>query len=130
MTYKNIEGYSDPTAGQAMTSIKKQEKKYRPLVYICSPYAGDTQKNTIRARRYSRFAVEQGCIPVAPHLLYPQFIDDSDREERKLGLFFGRVLLDKCEEIWIFGDRITDGMRSEIDRAKRKHMKIKYFNVV
>lgn len=47
---------------------------YLPLVYVCSPYAGDVETNVKNAKRYSRFAVDENAIPVTPHLLYPQFI--------------------------------------------------------
>ena len=41
----NSEGYYDPTAYEALTKIVQEEKaaRYRPLVYICSPYSGDTE---------------------------------------------------------------------------------------
>ena len=42
----NAEGYYDPTAYEAMTNIIKEEKAFfafRPVVYICSPYAGDVE---------------------------------------------------------------------------------------
>ena len=55
MMYKNQEGYADPTAGQALANIRREEKArlgYMPLVYICSPYSGDTEGNTEKARRY------------------------------------------------------------------------------
>ena len=77
----NGEGYYDPTAYEAMTAIEKEEKvthTFRPIVYICSPYAGDTESNVKAAREYSRFAVDMGYIPFAPHLLFPQFLDDND----------------------------------------------------
>ena len=50
----NSEGYYDPTAYEALTKIVQEEKaaRYRPLVYICSPYSGDTEGNTEKARRY------------------------------------------------------------------------------
>ena len=49
----NSEGYYDPTAYEALTKIVQEEKaaRYRPLVYICSPYSGDTEGNTEKARR-------------------------------------------------------------------------------
>lgn len=130
ISYKNAERYADPTAYQALTKIEKEEKaqrKFMPLVYICSPYAGDTETNIKAARRYCRFAVEQGYIPFAPHLLYPQFLNDSIAEERDAGLFFGKVLMDKCSELWVFGSYISSGMGSEIDRAKRKGYPVRYF---
>ena len=73
----NSEGYYDPTAYEAMSAVEKEERAlraFRPIVYICSPYAGDVSKNVENARQYSRFAVDKGYIPVAPHLLFPQFL--------------------------------------------------------
>lgn len=129
--YKNAEGYPDPTAFGALRAIKKQEKAlqaFRPIVYICSPYAGDVEHNVAAARRYSRFAVETGYIPIAPHLLFPQFLDDTNPKERELGLLFGNALLCKCAEMWVFGERISEGMDAEIRRAVWKGHRIRYFS--
>ena len=44
----NSEGYYDPTAYEAMTIIEKEERAlraFRPIVYICSPFAGDIENN-------------------------------------------------------------------------------------
>ena len=74
----NSEGYPDPTAHGALEIIEQEEhalRAFRPIVYICSPYAGDIEVNVAAARRYSRFAVDAGYIPIAPHLLFPQFLD-------------------------------------------------------
>jgi len=132
--YRNSEGYYDPTAGEAFSRIAKDERRkmrnrqYRPLVYICSRYAGDIDANILAAKRYCRFAVRRNCIPFAAHLLYPQFMDDSDKAERKLGLFFGNILMDKCDEVWIFSDgEYSEGMQVEYERAARKGYKIRYF---
>lgn len=117
----NAEGYYDPTPYEAL----KNDRKYRPLVYICSPFSGDTEYNTERARRCSRFSVDMGAIPVAPHLLFPQFL--SEKTERELALFMDMVLLGKCEQLWVFGSEVSDGMQREIAKAKKKNMKIRYF---
>lgn len=129
--YKNAEGYADPTAFGAFCAIEKEEKAlraFRPIVYICSPYAGDVERNTAAARRYSRFAVEAGYIPIASHLLFPQFLDDNKPKERELGLFFGNAILSKCAEMWVFGDWISEGMEAEIKRATWKGHRIRYFS--
>ena len=99
------------------------------IVFICSPYAGDVEANTRRARRYCRFAMEQGYVPIAPHLLFPQFLNDDDPIERELGLSFGNALLSKCDEIWVFGDNVTSGMASEIARARFRNMIIRSFDM-
>ena len=92
----NSEGYYDPTAYEAMSAIAQEERAlraFRPIVYICSPFAGDTDRNIEAARKYSRYAVGAGYIPIAPHLLFPQFMNDADPKERELGLFFGNALM-------------------------------------
>lgn len=132
----NAEGYFDPTAYDAMTAVQKEgqaQKVFRPIVYICSPYAGDIDFNVSEARRYSRFAVDSGYIPVAPHLLFPQFLNDDNPHERQLGLLFGNVLMSKCAEVWVFAENfcgskyISNGMNAEIKRAKSKGYRIRYF---
>lgn len=126
----NASGYYDPTAYEALTMIESKMKKsaYKPIVYICSPFAGEIERNTDRARRYSRFAVTMNTIPLTPHLLYPQFMQDSDKQERELALFMGLVLLTKCTELWCFGSKISEGMAIEIEKAKHRNMHIRYFN--
>ena len=126
----NAEGYPDPTAYNALLAIEREEKAkpYLPLVYIASPFAGDPERNTERARGYCRLAVSKGYIPLAPHLLYPQFMDDDDRESREKGIFFALVLLGKCDELWVFGERVSEGMEREITKAKKRNMPIRYFN--
>ena len=103
----------------------RREAAYRPLVYICSPYAGDIERNTYRARAFSRFAVEKKYIPIAPHLLCPQYLDEET--ERWLGLKMGKVFMGKCEEVWVFGDHISEGMSAEIEKATKMRKKIRYF---
>lgn len=126
----NAERYFDPTAYEALTHIEQEAKRtdYKPLVYICSPFAGDIQRNTERARGYCRFAVSKNCIPIAPHLLFPQFMEESDPAQRNLGIFFGLVLQSKCKEVWVFGRRFTHGMSVEIEKAKERGLTIRYFN--
>ena len=127
---KNAEGYQDPTAYEALTLVENEHRAlraFRPIVYICSPFAGDTEKNVEAAKRYSRYAVDAGYIPIAPHLLFPQFLNDADPDERELGLFFGNALMSKCSEIWVFGSRRSAGMQTEINHAKWKNYRLRYF---
>lgn len=123
--YKNPEGYPDPVPYQAISNMNKEQKHYRPMVYICSAYSGDVEGNVIKARKYSRYAVDEGVIPIAPHLLLPQFMEEDT--ERDLAMFMDIAILSKCKELWVFGEP-TAGMENEIAYAKRKQMTIKYFN--
>lgn len=121
LEYRNPEGYADPVPYYA---IADRGKRYRPIVYICSPYSGDVEGNTEKARGYSRYAVDQGVIPIAPHLLFPQFM--KEETERELAMFMDIAILSKCKELWVFGES-TAGMQKEIAYAERKQMTIKYF---
>ena len=130
MNNKNAEGYPDPTAATALENVARAEdaRVHRPLVYIASPYAGETEDNISRAKGYCRFAVSKGVIPLAPHLLYPQFMDDNDEDQRILGLRFAIVLLCRCDELWVFGEKISAGMAKEIEKAEKRGMRIRRFN--
>jgi len=104
----NSERYYSPTEYEAFSRIEREERAaakaaaFRPIVYICSPYSqGCVNINIEKARKYSRFAVDRHCLPITPH--------------------------SKCVELWVFGDTISAGMKAEIERAERKHMKIRYF---
>ena len=42
----NSEGYYDPTPYEALSNIFGEQRfAFRPIVYICSPYAGDVEGN-------------------------------------------------------------------------------------
>ena len=82
---------------------KTTDRPYRPLVYVASPLSGDVEANNERTRSFCRFVVEQGCIPRAPQLMYPQFMNDEDQAERELAMFMDVILLGKCSELWVLG---------------------------
>ena len=130
MNNRNAEGYPDPTAATALENVARAEdaRVHRPLVYIASPYAGETEDNISRAKGYCRFAVSKGVIPLAPHLLYPQFMDDDDEDQRILGLRFAIALLCRCDELWVFGEKVSAGMAMEIEKAEKRGMRIRRFN--
>ena len=103
--------------------------KYYPLVYVCSPYRGNVDENIINSRKDIRFTFDEKNIPITPHLLYPQFINDNDLFERNIAIHkINYVLIGLCKEMWVFGDVITEGMEREILIAKKRKMRIRYFS--
>jgi len=109
-----------------MKQLKNIEKEKR-IVFICSPYKGDIEVNTSRAKRYGRFAVTKKQVPIIPHLMYPRFLDEDNPDERAMGLEMGLILLSKCQEVWVFGSRISKGM--EIEKAKDMNIPIRYYDI-
>ena len=109
-------------------SNKPKNRTYRPLVYICSPLSGDIPSNTERARQFCKFALEKGQIPLAPHLMFPLFMNDDDPAERELAMFMDVILRGICDDLWVFGDRISEVMGVVIEVAKKRRQPIRYFS--
>lgn len=89
----------------------------RPFAFVCSPFRGDMEANAENAREYSRCVYEAGYTPLAPHLLFPQFLSEHDPAEREAGIQMGMALLAKCRLLVVCGDDITEGMAREIKLA-------------
>ena len=98
-----------------------------PVVFICSSFSGDGKECLEKAKRYARFAVSRYSVPVTPHLMYPHFLRNAVESERKIGFYCGLCLLDKCSEIWIFGDIKTNDMEWEVWRAYMRDKTIRWF---
>ena len=97
-------------------------------VFICSPYRGDIEKNTKIARDFGRLAAKCDYVPVIPHLVFPQFLDDNDPQERILGITLGAELLKVCDMMWVVGNKITKGMQFEIDAAKKLKLPVRLYD--
>ena len=90
-------------------------------IYVCSPYRGNVSQNIENTRKYCRFVLLQGKIPVAPHLMLPQFM--SEKTEREEALAANLSFLEDCTELWAFVEnedcQVTEGMAYEISHANK-----------
>ena len=93
-------------------------------VYICAPLSGNVAENIERAKRYSEYALRCGAAPVTPHF-YALCLDDSIPTEREMGINAGLSLLWFCDEVWVFSDQPTDGMRAKIKLAHNLNIKVR-----
>ena len=88
-------------------------------VFICSRYAGDIEHNVRVAQALCRMAVDAGLAPFAPHLLYTQFLDDSNNAQRDLGISIGLRFMETCDVVWVYvGEVVSDGIRRELEHAQ------------
>ncbi len=74
--------------------------KVKPIAFVASPYAATTKEDVDRNVKFAqtvcrRIALETGAMPFAPHLLFPQFLDDHDVFEREHGIAYCSTMLDK-----------------------------------
>ncbi len=97
----------------------------KKMIYVASPYAGDVEKNVEFAKAACDYVRRCGFGFFAPHLFYPEFLDDNVPEQRKQGLEMGLSMLTRCDELWIFGNHISSGMRMELEYASKKGVPIR-----
>ena len=106
------------------------DKKESPkVIFISSPFR-PVSKDPARAAeeladniRLAKLACEMvtlfGTMPLAPHLYFPQFLDDDCPKDRATGLRLGLEWVELSDELWVFGNRVSDCMAAEIARAKK-----------
>ena len=93
-------------------------------IFVCSKLKGVINNNIERAKEYCRNITLNGNIPIAPHIYFTQFLDESNKKERNIGILMGIELLKDCDELWVFDKDISEGMQKEIDIAKKLNIKI------
>lgn len=95
--------------------MKTEEQK---KVYVCSPLSDpDPQKveqNMTAARNYAAALQAEGYRAYAPHGYIPLLLMDSDPTERAIAMKLCLAILDICDELRVYGNRITKGMKEEI----------------
>jgi len=89
------------------------------LVYICAPLRGDMENNVEFARQKAQEVFREGSIPICPHLMFPPVADPDNPAEDKAALAMCMKLIDRCNEIRVYGNEWTDGMWQEIRHAEQ-----------
>ena len=94
-------------------------------IYIISRYRANDSKqlefNKSVARHFCKAIVDEGKVPVAPHLSYTQFLDDDFQDDRARGLDLGILELRHSQEflLVIIDGIISEGMQNEIQEVSR-----------
>lgn len=88
------------------------------MVFICSPYRGDVEKNLDLAKKYCYWAKLDLKLPIAPHVYFTTFLLD-DFMGRAFGMRYGKELMKHCSEVRVYGDEVTEGMLEEITEARK-----------
>ena len=93
-------------------------------VYVCAPIGGNIEENLKKVKTYTEYALRCGTAPVVPHF-YALCLDDNDPKDREIGLAAGLSLLWFCDELWLFGDTVTEGMRAELQFCKNLNIRVR-----
>jgi len=101
----------------------------RKVVFISHPLKGNVEGNKNKIKEICRELILDGeVVPLATHLLFPTFLDDGIHEERRIGMNGTLELLKRSDEVWVYGDKISEGMKEEIELAKEINMPIVFKN--
>ena len=86
------------------------------VVYICHPFRSDWVANAVRVRDICRQFAHRRCLPLAPQIFLPHFLDEATERDRVMSLCLRLVAL--VDEVHVYG-KPTKGMRLEIAEARR-----------
>ena len=95
------------------------------MVFIAHPMSGDIEGNTQKVIAICRRIHSKRIIPVFPSFTWRKYLS-NDPNDLKLAQavnkeYFRRKAID---EIWFYGDRMTDGMIREARLAQKYGIKI------
>jgi hypothetical protein len=90
-------------------------------VFVAHPISGDVSQNLEKVLKICEDIHTKDLVPVAPYLVSLQYLDDGVIEDRELGVeanleCFRRGYVD---ELWLFGDKISSGMKKEVLLARK-----------
>ena len=106
------------------TSITQARKwaRVKRKIYVSAPLGKDWDEDIENAAKYYEFTLQSECVPVGPHA-YATMFGVNEASEIKCLRQAGMSLIWFCDEIWVFGEQITESMQEEISFGR--NMKIR-----
>ena len=114
-------------------TLLDQRDRYQKRAYICSPCSDSSRtamyQNMVAARFYMQYAKKELCFSArAPHAYLPVLFNDGAPAERAIALQIGLHLLELSDMMLVCGDRLSSGMRGEIEHAVKIQIPILVFH--
>lgn len=88
-------------------------------VFIGHPISGDIKSNMKKVLQICADIHTKDIVPVAPYLTSLQYLNDEVVEDRELGIEANHECFRRryVDELWLFGEYISPGMKREIELA-------------
>lgn len=91
------------------------------IVYIAHPISGDVQNNLASIRKIVKDInlSMKDVVPFVPYYVDCVALDDSNPVHRQRGIKNDHAFFEKgvIEELWLYGNTISNGMKEEIKLA-------------
>jgi hypothetical protein len=97
-------------------------------VYVCHPFSDNPEVNIGKVRVICRALAEESVVPIAPHLFVPQLLDEETERDKALKLCL--ELIELSDEVRVYGGKVTEGMRREMEHADEKRVPIAFMEEV
>lgn len=110
----------------AVSNVMLQTPDSVLRVYVGTPLGAPTREGILQNYRRACYAVRQlideGCAPIAPHLLYCLVLDEQDPTHRSLGIYLDLALMPGFQKVVLFTPDGTPatlslGMKLDLCRA-------------
>jgi hypothetical protein len=73
------------------------------------------------------FVFRKNFIPINPFRVFDYFL--GDRVERDAIRAANAEVLSRCDEVWVFGETLANGVLLEIAQAESENKPIRYFSI-
>lgn len=88
------------------------------IIYIAHPISGNIPENIAKVESIMKgiLTTMPEVTPIAPYLNYLRCLDDNVPAQRERGMKANMEVLESglVEELWLYGDKISQGMWDEI----------------
>jgi hypothetical protein len=99
----------------------------KKIVYIAHPIGGDVENNLKQLRSiYTVLTLQNEVIPFIPYYATVMSLDDNNPTARKWGFEHNEAIFNSgiIDEVWLFGPKISNGMQTEIEWAKKLNIPV------
>ena len=111
---------------------KCQNINYKKLVYIAHPISGDVKCNVSKILEIVKSVnlLNPNVIPFAPYISDVLAMDDTIPEQREKGISNNLFVLESgcVDELWVYGNTITEGIKREIEVATKHDIEVVFKN--
>lgn len=102
------------------------------VAYIAHPISGDVAGNIkkVKAIMQKIAREEPGVVPFAPYLTALEILDEDSPEQREQGISWNREFFraEVIDELRVYGDIISSGVKEEITWAEEEDIPVYYMN--